>query len=83
MPLPMGGPPAMQGLSSAAPNSPDPLSQDQDPKELMQTAAMLLMEIASKFGPEILNVMKQLLSGPEESGEPNDQASMSMKEGMM
>lgn len=60
--LPPGrGNPAMQGLAGAAP-PPDAGGQQPDPQQLLQIAATLLDELSQKFGPEILDVLKQILS---------------------
>lgn len=54
----------MQGLGAARPPvaSPQPGGGGaQDPKQLMQTAGAILQDLAQKFGPQILQVLKQLL----------------------
>ena len=83
MPMMMpGGPAAMQGLQSARPNESEAPSQEGGgPEELMQAAASLLEQAVSQFGPEIVPILQQLLSGA--GGGAGPEAGGGMPEGMM
>lgn len=63
--MPPPGPAPMQGLEKAAPQ-PGP----QDPQQaLMQAAGQLLNSAVQKFGPEIIEVIKEMLGvGPGGGG---------------
>ena len=69
MPMMPNGPAAMQGLQSARPDDQEAPSQEGGgPEELLQAAGSILEQAVSQFGPEIILVLKEMLSGSAPSG---------------
>ncbi len=54
----------MQGLTAAQPTVTNQVDSTQGQEALTQVATQVLHELASKFGPDILTVIQQLLSTP-------------------
>lgn len=50
---------AMQGLSSAAPAAPEMAAPAAGPEQAMQ----ILQDAVSQYGPEIIEILKQILAG--------------------
>lgn len=64
---PSAGP--IQGLAASRPQAgPPPVGggggDGADPQQLVQVAATVLSELSDRFGPQIIEVFKQLLAGP-------------------
>ncbi len=56
----------MQGLTAARPQATqNPQNAGaQDPKHLIQAAGSILEQAVSQFGPQIIEILKQILTGP-------------------
>jgi hypothetical protein len=65
--MPMNMPPPMQGLQNARPAPSEPDADEMggggDQQDMVKAAGGLLEQAVSQFGPQIIDVLKQILSG--------------------